>query len=138
MTVPPEFADMHSPLDAKMGFELLELTPERAVGRMPVEGNTQPFGLWHGGATGVLAETLGSLAATAHAFTLGRIAVGVDLNATHHRSARTGWITGTATALTLGSRVAAYQIELVDDDDRRIATARLTCQLVETVIDAKK
>ena len=138
MTVPPEFADMHSPLDAKMGFELLELTPERAVGRMPVEGNTQPFGLWHGGATGVLAETLGSLDATAHAFTLGRIAVGVDLNATHHRSARTGWITGTATALTLGSRVAAYQIELVDDDDRRIATARLTCQLVETVIDAKK
>ncbi|WP_432559219.1 PaaI family thioesterase [Granulicoccus sp. GXG6511] len=131
MTVPPEFADMHSPLDAKMGFELLELSAEKAVGRMPVEGNTQPFGLWHGGATGVIAETLGSLAANAHAFAHGKIAVGLELNATHHRSARSGWVTGTATALSLGSRIAAYQIELVDDDGRRIATARLTCQLVE-------
>lgn len=131
MSVPPEFAGLHSPLDAKMGLELLELSAERAVGRMPVEGNTQPFGLWHGGATGVLAETLGSLAATAYASPLGRIAVGVDLNATHHRSARSGWVTGTATALSLGSRVAAYQIDLTDDDGRRIATARLTCTLIE-------
>lgn len=132
MSVPPEFADLHSPLDAKMGLELLELSADRAVGRMPVEGNTQPFGLWHGGATGVLAETLGSFAATVHAATLDKIAVGVDLNATHHRSARSGWVTGTATALSLGSRVAAYQIDLVDDDGRRIASARLTCQLVES------
>ncbi|MDO5684254.1 MAG: PaaI family thioesterase [Propionibacteriaceae bacterium] len=131
MTVPPEFADLHSPLDAKLGFELLEVSAERAVGRMPVEGNTQPFGLWHGGATGVLAETLASLAGTAHAMPLGKVAVGVDLNATHHRSARSGWVTGTATALSLGSRVAAYHIELVDDDGNRVATARLTCQLID-------
>ena len=50
-----------------MGLELLELTPERVVGRMPVEGNTQPFGLWHGGASCVLAETLASIGAYAHA-----------------------------------------------------------------------
>lgn len=126
-----DWRELHSPLDAKLGLELLDVSPQRAVGRMPVEGNTQPFGLWHGGATGVLAETLGSVAATTYAATLGKSAVGVDLNATHHRSVRSGWVTGTATALSLGSRVAAYQIELVDDDGRRIATARLTCHLVE-------
>ncbi|MDO5499129.1 MAG: hotdog fold thioesterase [Propionibacteriaceae bacterium] len=133
MTVPPELTDLHlrSPLDVKMGLEMLEVSADRTVGRMPVEGNTQPFGLWHGGATGVLAETLGSVAANVHAHAHGKIAVGVDLNATHHRSARSGWVTGTATALSLGSRLAAYQIELVDDDGNRIATARLTCQLVQ-------
>ena len=77
---------MTSALDAKMGLEVLELTPERVVGRMPVEGNTQPMGLWHGGASCVLAETLASIGAAAHALP-DRVAVGVDINATHHRSA---------------------------------------------------
>lgn len=131
MDLPPQMRDLnlHSPLDVKMGLEVLEISAERTVGRMPVEGNTQPFGYWHGGATCVLAETLGSLSATAHALPQGKIAFGVDLSATHHRSVRSGWVTGTATALALGSRVASYQIELVDDAGTRIATARLTCQL---------
>lgn len=123
-------SDLHSPLDAKMGLEVLEVSAERSVGRMPVEGNTQPFGFWHGGASGVLAETLGSLAASAHAIPQGKIAFGVDLSATHHKSVRSGWVTGTATALSLGRSIASYQIELVDDAGNRIATARLTCQLV--------
>lgn len=130
MSVPAEIRALHSALDAKMGLELLEVSAERAVGRMPVEGNTQPFGHWHGGATGVLAETLGSLAANAHALPLGKVAVGVDLNASHHRSATCGWVTGTATALARGRRVASYEVTLVDDDGNRIATARLTCQLI--------
>lgn len=130
MSVPPEIRALRSALDTKMGLEVLEVSAERAVGRMPVEGNTQPFGQWHGGATGVLAETLGSLAANAHALPLGKVAVGVDLNASHHRSATSGWITGIATALARGGRVASYEITLVDDDGNRIATARLTCQLI--------
>lgn len=130
MSMPPEMSDLHSPLDAKMGLELLEVSAERSVGRMPVEGNTQPFGFWHGGATGVLAETLGSLSATAYALPQGKIAFGVDLSATHHKAVRSGWVTGTATALALGGNVASYQIELVDDVGNRIATARLTCQLM--------
>jgi len=128
--VPAWYAGMTSALDAKMGLEVLELTPERIVGRMPVEGNTQPMGLWHGGASCVLVETLGSIGAAAHAQPE-RVAVGVDINATHHRSVRTGWVTGTATALRLGRSVVSYEVVLVDDEDRRVCTARLTCQLLD-------
>ena len=121
--------DFTSALDEKMGFQLLELGPERAVGRVPVEGNTQPFGLWHGGASCVMAETLGSMAAFAHARPE-KIAVGVDINATHHRSVRSGHVTGVATAIKLGRTTAMYEIVLTDDHDNRICTARLTCQLI--------
>lgn len=127
--LPDWFAAMPSALDTRMGFELLELTPERVVGRMPVDGNTQPLGLWHGGASCVLVETLGSLGSFAHAWPE-RAAVGVDLNATHHRPVRSGWVTGTATALRLGRTVTSYEVVLVDDQGRRVCTGRLTCQLV--------
>ena len=113
-------------LGEKMGIELLEVSAERVVARMPVAGNTQPFGLLHGGATVVLAETLGSIGAMMHAGK-GRIAVGVDINATHHRAARSGFITGTATALSLGNTLAAYEVIVTDEDDKRVCTARITC-----------
>lgn len=120
------------PLDAtliaRMGITIVEVGPESAVGTMPVEGNTQPYGLLHGGASAVLAETLGSYAAAAHAGP-GRIAVGIELNATHHRSARSGTVTGTARALHLGSSVATYEIVVEDSESRRLCTARLTCML---------
>src|SRR3954451_22451340 len=106
---------MTSALDAKMGFELLELSPERVVGRMPVAGNTQPLGLWHGGASCVLVETLGSIGAHAHA-TPARVASGADLNATQPRPVRSGWVTGTAEAIRLGRSLASYEVVLVDDD----------------------
>ena len=120
---------MSGALNSKMGFELLAITPERVVGRMPVAGNTQPYGLWHGGASCVLAETLASLGSFMHAQPE-RISVGVDINATHHRSVTEGWVTGTATALQLGRSVASFEIVIIDDADRRVCTARVTCQLV--------
>lgn len=123
------YAELHSALDAKMGFELVELSAQRVVGRMPVQGNTQPLGMWHGGASCVLAETLASLGAAAHARP-DRVGVGVDINATHHRPGTAGWITGTATALRLGRSVASYEVVLIDDAGERICTARVTCQLV--------
>jgi uncharacterized protein (TIGR00369 family) len=116
-------------LNDKMGFELLKMTPEEVVGRMPVTGNTQPYGLWHGGASCVLAETLASLGSFMHAQPE-RVSVGVDINATHHRSVTAGWVTGTATALRLGNTVASYEIVIVDDVGKRVCTARVTCQLV--------
>lgn len=128
--MPEWFSSARSALDEKMGFEVLELTPERVVGRMPVAGNTQPMGLWHGGASCVLAETLASLGAMAHALP-DRLAFGVDINATHHRSASEGWVTGTATALRLGRTVAMYEIVLVDDEGKRLCSARVTCQVAE-------
>ncbi len=127
--LPDWYASMPSALDLRLGLEVVELTPERVVGRMPVAGNTQPIGLWHGGASCVLIETLGSIGATAYGWP-DRVAVGVDINATHHRSARSGWVTGTATALRLGRTVTSYEVVLVGDAGERICTGRLTCQLI--------
>jgi 1,4-dihydroxy-2-naphthoyl-CoA hydrolase len=126
--IPAEYAKLGA-LNTKMGFELLTLTPELVVGRMPVAGNTQPYGLWHGGASCVLAETLASLGSFMHAQPE-KISVGIDINATHHRSVTAGWVTGTATALHLGRSIASYEIVITDDTEKRICTARVTCQLV--------
>jgi len=114
----------------RMGIEIVSLSASHAVGTMPVEGNTQPAGLLHGGASAVLAETLGSFAAYQHAGP-GRAAVGIELSATHHRSARSGVVTGTATAIHLGSTLASYEIVVEDSDGRRLCTARLTCMLID-------
>lgn len=113
----------------RMGIEILDVSADRTTGRMPVAGNTQPYGLLHGGASAVLAETLGSIAAMEHAGP-GRAAVGIELNVTHHRSARVGTVHGEAVAINLGSRIATYGITVTDDDGRRICTGRLTCMLL--------
>ena len=126
--VPAEYAQLGA-LNEKMGFELLKMRPEEIMGRMPVAGNTQPYGLWHGGASCVLAETLASLGSFMYAQPE-RVSVGVDINATHHRSVTAGWVTGTATAVHLGRTVASYEIVIVDDAGSRVCTARVTCQLV--------
>ncbi len=113
-----------------MGIRVLEASPERVVGTMPVKGNTQPYGLLHGGASCVLAETLGSIGAALHGRAIGgRIALGVDINATHHRAVREGIVTGVATPVHLGATVATYEVVITDDDGRRVCTARLTCLL---------
>ncbi|RIQ20994.1 PaaI family thioesterase [Jiangella rhizosphaerae] len=117
-----------APLDERMGIEYVEVRPERVVARMPVEGNTQPYGLLHGGASCVLAESVGSVAAMLHGYP-DRIAVGVDLNATHHRGVRSGHVTAVATPLHRGGSAATYEIAITGDDGRRVCTARLTCFL---------
>lgn len=127
--LPEWLRQLEFPLDAKLGFEMHELTAERVVGSIPVEGNTQPFGLLHGGASAALIETLGSMGAVTHGYPE-KVAVGVDLNITHVRSARSGRVTGTATAVHLGGRVVVYQVEVRDGEDRLISTGRITCQLV--------
>ena len=137
MTDQPDFSSVEAMTQAAtlldvMKIEIVEAeSPQRLVGRMPVEGNTQPFGLLHGGASCVLAETLGSIGSTLHGSTMGKVAVGVDINATHHRAARTGYVTGVATAIHLGRTTTSYEIVITDDRDRRICTARLTCQLIQ-------
>jgi uncharacterized protein (TIGR00369 family) len=126
VTQPPPEQDPGGELGRKMGIEFLELTAERIVARMPVEGNRQPYGLLHGGASCVLAESMGSMGAAMHAGP-GRFPVGVDVNATHHRSATDGYVTGVATPLHLGRSTATYEIVIRDQQDRRVCTARLTC-----------
>lgn len=112
----------------RMGIEITEATAERVVGTMPVEGNIQPYGLLHGGASCVLAETLGSTGAAIHAGP-GRIAMGIEINATHHRSATSGLVTGVATRIHGGRTLATYDIEIVDERGRKVCTSRLTCML---------
>lgn len=116
-------------LNEKMGVELVEISAQRVVATMPVEGNTQPFGLLHGGASVVLAETLGSVGSAIHAHP-DKVAVGVDINATHHRSATSGTVTGVATAIHLGRTSTAYDIVITDERGKRVCTSRITCALV--------
>lgn len=119
------------PLTDRMGIEILEATPQRLVGTMPVKGNEQPFGLLHGGASCVLAESLGSIGSVLHGAPMGKVAVGVDINATHHRAARDGVVTAVATAIYLGRTTTTYDVVITDDRDKRICTARITCQLIQ-------
>ncbi|MFF4411904.1 PaaI family thioesterase [Streptosporangium sp. NPDC001559] len=112
----------------RMGIELTGASPERVTGRMPVEGNTQPYGLLHGGASCVLAETLGSIGAALHAGQ-GRVAVGIEISATHHRAVSSGHVTGVATRVHGGRSVATYEIEITDERGRRVCSSRLTCML---------
>jgi 1,4-dihydroxy-2-naphthoyl-CoA hydrolase len=132
-TLPAGFEHLHKAvyeddgqLPKKLGIEFLEFGTQRLIATMPVDGNRQPAGLLHGGASVALAETLGSVGAALHAGP-DKIVVGVDINATHHRAAVSGLVTGTATALHLGRTVASYDIVIVDEEGRRVCTSRITC-----------
>lgn len=113
-------------LAERIGIKITEWDPDRMVATMPVAHNRQPFGLLHGGASAVLAETLGSLAAGLWSRPDG-IALGVELSCTHHRAATEGEVTGVCRPLHRGRTVATYEIVISDNQDRRICTARLTC-----------
>ncbi|MEU9029569.1 hotdog fold thioesterase [Streptomyces sp. NPDC048383] len=115
-------------LGRRMEIRILEASADRVVATMPVKGNTQPYGLLHGGASAVLAETLGSVGAMMHGG-ITKVAVGVDLNCTHHRGARSGIVTGVATPVHRGRSTATYEVVISDEQDRRVCTARLTCLL---------
>ena len=118
-----------SALDKKMGIEIIEASPKRLVATMPVEGNTQPIGLLHGGANVVLAESLGSIGTQLHAGADRKI-VGVDINATHHKSATSGIVTAVATAISLGKTLCSYNVEVKNDKGERTCTARITCLIL--------
>ena len=116
-------------LDQKMGIKILEAEQGRIVGTMPVEGNTQPMGLLHGGANVVLAESLGSIGTSLHVGPHRKI-VGVDINATHHKSATSGLVTGVATAISLGKTLCSWEIVITNEAGERTCTARITCLIL--------
>ncbi len=125
--IPPELAAWGlGALAEKMGIELVSASRERVVATMPVVGNTQPYGLLHGGASAVLAESLGSIHGALHAGPENMV-VGVDLNCTHHRSATEGTVTAESTILSAGRTVVSTEIRITDDSGRPVCTARLTC-----------
>jgi uncharacterized protein (TIGR00369 family) len=108
-----------------MGIVLVEASPQRVVMTMPVAGNTQPYGLLHGGANAVLVETAGSIGAGLHAGA-GFMVVGLDISCTHHRAAREGIVTAVAEPLSLGRTVTSYEVRVTDEHDRPLCTGRLT------------
>jgi 1,4-dihydroxy-2-naphthoyl-CoA hydrolase len=97
-------------LGTRMGVQILEASAERVV------------------ASAVLAETLGSVGSMLHGGS-SKIAVGVDLNCTHHRGVRSGLVTGVATPVHRGRSTATYEIVISDEEGRRVCSARLTCLL---------
>ena len=109
----------------KMGIEIVEFSIERAVARMPVLGNTQPADLLHGGAYVVLGESLGSMSANLYAGE-GRLAVGIEINASHTRAAIEGYVTGVCTPIHLGRTLTTHEIAVTDDRGRRCSTIRIT------------
>lgn len=124
-------------LAGRMGIRILEASAERVVGTMPVEGNTQPYGILHGGASCVLAESLGSLGSALHAGP-DRFTVGIEINATHHRSARSGLVTGVATLAHGGRTMSTFDVVITDEEGKRVCTARLSCLHRDAVPGAAK
>jgi uncharacterized protein (TIGR00369 family) len=123
-SIPPEFADEQ--LLGRMGIEVVSTSLDAVVGRMPVVGNRQMYGLLHGGASAVLAETLGSILATMHARPE-RFPLGLELACTHHRAAKDGWVTGVARPVHIGRSTSTIEIVMTDEQQRRTCTGRLTC-----------
>jgi len=128
--VPVPFPAPGAPgLVERMGIEIVRACPEHLVATMPVEGNTQPFGLLHGGASCVLVETLGSWGAALHGAPRGLVPLGVEINATHHRSTAAGTVTAVAVPLRLGRSLATYQVQITDERGRLLCTGRVSCLL---------
>ena len=123
--------DTFNPSDAgalaeRLGIVITSASADKVTATMPVEGNTQPFGLLNGGASLALAETIGSIAAHLAAGE-GRTAVGIEVSGSHHRSARQGIVTGTATPLSVGKSVGVYAVTVVDESGTLLCTAKVTC-----------
>ncbi len=135
-TAPTPWRIVPGELDLAMGVEILEQSVQKVVATMPVEGNRQSFGLLHGGASLAVGEAVGSWAAVIHASTLGKTAVGVDVSATHHRSARTGLVTVTATPIHLGRTLTTHEVLIENEAGQRLCTLRITNLLLDKPIPA--
>jgi uncharacterized protein (TIGR00369 family) len=113
-------------LAERMGIKLVELSAEFSVATMPVEGNRQPLGLVNGGAYLVLGETLGSISSNVWANSFGKVAVGIEINASHSRSATKGTVRAECRAISLGKTIAVHEIVCFDDEGNRLSTVRIT------------
>ncbi|MBM55183.1 MAG: esterase [Euryarchaeota archaeon] len=114
-----------------IGLEVISVEEGLVKGKIPVDSRThQPYGLLHGGASVVLAETLGSIGSHFLVEKEGKGAVGIEINANHVRSVKSGWVYGTATIKHRGGKLHVWSIDIVDESDKLICTSRLTVMII--------
>ena len=116
---------MRAGLAERLGMEWVEIGPDRVVARMPVEGNVQPYGILHGGATAALCETVASVGTALRVGAEKRV-TGIELNINHLRSATQGFVTATGVPLHVGRTTAVWDMRVQDERGRLIAASRLT------------
>lgn len=110
-----------------IGIELTELGDDFIKARMPVDHRTkQPYGLLHGGASAVLAETLGSIGSALVVDHSKFYCVGIEINANHIRSAKEGFVTGVTTPLHLGRQIHVWEIKIYNEEEKLVCVSRLT------------
>ena len=115
-----------------LGIEITDFGPDYFCGKMPVDHRTvQPYGLLHGGASAVLAESLGSIAGGMKVNRDTQTVVGVEINCNHLRSARDGWVYGKATPVKIGRKIHVWNIEIKNEDDKLVAVSRLTLAVID-------
>ncbi|MBK21093.1 MAG: esterase [Flavobacteriales bacterium] len=114
-----------------LGIEITEIGDDFLTGKMPVDSRTvQPMRILHGGANVVLAETLGSIASLMIINPEEEISVGVDINANHIRSVKSGWVTGVAKPLSIGRKIHVWEIKINDEGGRLTCISRLTVSVL--------
>jgi 1,4-dihydroxy-2-naphthoyl-CoA hydrolase len=119
------FPDAAGTLMGRIELEWVEAGPDRVVARIPVNGNTQPYGILHGGATAALCETVASFGAGLRAGPE-RTVVGIELNVNHLRGVSSGYVTAVGTPVHQGRTTAVWSMEVRDDQGRLVAVSRLT------------
>ena len=116
-----------------IGIEIMEVGKNIVSGRMPVdERTTQPYGLLHGGASVAFAESLGSLAGSFHVDWEKEVVVGIEINANHLKSIRSGWVYGRATPVKIGKRIQVWNINITNEDKEAVCISRLTLAVVKS------
>ena len=115
-----------------LGIEFTDVTENSITATMPVDKRTvQPYGILHGGASVALAETLGSVAAHASIDFAKYQSVGLEINANHIRSVKSGKVIGTATPVHIGRSTHVWSVEIRDEEDRLVCTSRITMAIIE-------
>ena len=121
-----------STMGENLGIEIIDVGKIFISGKMPVDERTkQPFGLLHGGASVALAETLGSIGAGMQIDHSSQSVVGIEINANHLKSVKSGWVFGTATAVRIGRKIQVWEIDIKDKNDNYVCKSRLTLAVIE-------
>lgn len=115
-----------------LGIELLEIGEDFVSARMPVDHRTQqPFGLLHGGASVVLAESLGSIGASFCVDPTKQTCVGLEINANHIKSVREGYVLGVAKPVHIGKRTQIWEIKITNEEEELVCISRITMAVID-------